>query len=143
LLTNYRYCPNRNPPIITVNIRKQGNTAVITIPSDVLKRLNVDVGATLELELGEGAFMARPVRSGEPNRYSLAELLRGTTPENLVSLNEETAWAREGEPVRRDWDEVATHSAAGQRHTTGKPKYPPTPNLLPPAPPPPASATAA
>ena len=36
--------------MITVNIRKQGGAAILTIPSDVLKMLDVEVGASLELE---------------------------------------------------------------------------------------------
>lgn len=48
--------------MITVNIRKQGGAAIMTIPSDVLKVLNVEVGASLELEVTDGFFTARPVR---------------------------------------------------------------------------------
>jgi antitoxin component of MazEF toxin-antitoxin module len=33
--------------MITVNIRKQGGAAIMTIPADVLKMLNVEVGATI------------------------------------------------------------------------------------------------
>jgi antitoxin ChpS len=88
--------------MITVNIRKQGGAAIMTIPADVLKILNVEPGAILELEVGEGSFTARPVRPRERKRYSLAELLRGTTPEDAAALNEDTAWAREGEPVGRE-----------------------------------------
>ena len=32
----------------------------MTIPADVLKMLNIDVGATLEIEVSNGAFIARP-----------------------------------------------------------------------------------
>jgi len=35
-------------------------------------------------------------------RYSLAELLNGTTPEIMTDLNAETAWARDGEAVGRE-----------------------------------------
>ncbi len=35
-------------------------------------------------------------------RYSLAELLEGTTPETVSKLNAEMAWAREGEAVGRE-----------------------------------------
>lgn len=88
--------------MITVNIRKQGGAAVMTIPADVLKMLDTDVGATLELEVANGAFIARPLRAAPRKRYSLAELLQGATPETLAELNEATAAAREGEPVGRE-----------------------------------------
>ncbi len=88
--------------MITVNIRKQGGAAVMTIPADVLKLLNVEVGATLELEVGQGVFTARPVSHEIRKRYSLAELMRGVTREDMAALNEETAWAREGEPTGRE-----------------------------------------
>jgi len=88
--------------MITVNIREQGGAAVMTIPSEILKRLNSEVGATLELEVGQGVFTARSVRTQSRKRYSLAELLRGATPEGMAALNEDTAWAREGEPAGRE-----------------------------------------
>lgn len=89
--------------MITVNIRKQGGAAIITIPSDVLKMLNVEVGATLELDVANGAFTARPThQAATRKRHTLAELLRGVTPEDMVALNADTAWAREGDPVGRE-----------------------------------------
>ena len=88
--------------MITVNIRKQGSEAIITIPADVLKMLDVEVGAALELEVGQGVFTTRPVRAKSRKRYSLAELMRGVTQEDMDAINEETAWAREGEPMGRE-----------------------------------------
>lgn len=88
--------------MITVNIRKQGGAAVMTIPADILKMLNVEVGATLALEVDQGGFTARPIRGVGRKRYSLAELMRGVTPEDMTALNQETAWAREGEPAGRE-----------------------------------------
>jgi antitoxin ChpS len=88
--------------MITVNIRKQGGAAIITIPADVLKMLDVGVGAALELEVERGAFTARPVRAESRTRYSLAELLHGVTQEDMDAIQGETAWAREGEPMGRE-----------------------------------------
>lgn len=88
--------------MITVNIRKQGGAAIITIPADVLKMLNVTVGAALELEVVNGAFTARPARPPVRKRYSLAELLRGVTPDDMAVLTAATAGAREGKPVGRE-----------------------------------------
>jgi len=88
--------------MISVTIRKQGGAAIMTIPADILKMLNAEVGSTLEIEVGNGAFTARPVSQPTRKRYTLAELLQDATPEAMEALNAETAWAREGEPVGRE-----------------------------------------
>jgi len=88
--------------MLTVNIRKQGGASVITIPPDVLRTLHIGVGATLSIEFVEGAVTLRPVTSNSRKRYTLAELLQGVTPEVMTALNEDTAWAREGEAVGRE-----------------------------------------
>lgn len=88
--------------MITVNIRKQGGAAIMTIPADVLKVLNAQVGSTLELDVSDGAFVARPVHKVQRKRYSLAELMRGVTPEIMAGLNAETEWARDGDSVGRE-----------------------------------------
>jgi antitoxin ChpS len=93
--------------MITVNIRKQGSAAIMTIPSDVLKMLNVEVGASLELEVSNGVFTARPARPAARKRYTLAELLRGATPKDLAALQVDTACAREGESGESVGREVA------------------------------------
>jgi antitoxin ChpS len=88
--------------MLTVNIRKQGGASVITIPPDVLRTLHIGVGATLSIEFVEGAVTLRPVTRNSRKRYTLAELLQGVTPEVMTALNEDTAWAREGEAVGRE-----------------------------------------
>lgn len=88
--------------MITVNIRKQGGAAIMTIPADVLKVLNAKVGTTLELDVSDGTFVARPVRKVQRKRYSLAELMRGVTSEMMTGLNAETEWARDGDSVGRE-----------------------------------------
>lgn len=88
--------------MITVNIRKQGGAAIMTIPADVLKMLNAKVGTTLELDVSDGTFVARPARKVPRKRYSLAELMRGVTPEMMTGLNAETEWARDGDSVGRE-----------------------------------------
>lgn len=88
--------------MIKVNIRRQGGAAIMTIPSNVLKRLNVEVGASLELNVNNGAFTARPARNRERKRYALVDLLRGVTPKMMSRLNADTEWAREGKPVGRE-----------------------------------------
>lgn len=86
----------------TVNIRRQGGAAIVTIPAALLNRLNVGVGEALEIEVENGALMARPVVIDRPRRYSLKELLRGATPRNLAALKRQTAGALDGAPVGRE-----------------------------------------
>jgi len=85
-----------------VSVRRQGGAAVMTIPHDVLKTLDIEVGCKLEVAVEDGAFTARPRKKAARRRYSLRELLRGATPEAMRRLKEETALAREGEPVGRE-----------------------------------------
>ena len=85
--------------MITVNIRKQGGAAIMTIPSNVLKILNVGVGSELELSITKDGFIAHPKIH---KRYTLKELLSGATSKNLKALNDETQWAQEGKPQGRE-----------------------------------------
>ncbi len=85
--------------MITVNIRKQGGAAVMTIPANVLKMLDIEAGGKLELNVIPGAFTARPASKHLRKRYSLNELLRGVTPEQMERLNKQIEWSREGESI--------------------------------------------
>lgn len=86
--------------MITVKVRRQGGAAVMTIPSDVLKLLDLQVGSMLQIEVANGVITARP--AGSRKRYPLAELLRGVTPELMAKLNADTAWSQDGAPVGRE-----------------------------------------
>lgn len=89
--------------MLTVNVRKQGGAAVITIPADVLKVIDAAVGSTLELVVRDGAFTARPLMKNGGKRFTLKDLLQGTTPARVAKLNAETAWARQsGAAVGRE-----------------------------------------
>lgn len=85
-----------------VSIRRQGGAAIMTIPSEVLKTLHLDVGAQVEVSVTADGFTARPVEKSTRRRYSLRELLRGATPDTMRQLQEETAWAHEGPSVGRE-----------------------------------------
>ena len=82
--------------MVTVCVRKQGGAAVITIPSAILRLLNLEIGAMLELDVKKGTLIARPDTGSKPKRYTLAELLEGATPESIKALNKKTSWARQG-----------------------------------------------
>jgi antitoxin ChpS len=86
--------------MMTVTIRRQGGAAVMTIPADVLKLLDIEVGSTLHLEVADGAMTVRP--AGPRKRYRIEELLQGVTPRLMSKFNADTAWARDGKPVGRE-----------------------------------------
>ena len=85
-----------------VSIRRQGGAAIMTIPSEILKTLQLDVGTQMEIAVTEEGFTARALEKPRRRRYSLRELLRGATPDTMRKLHDETAWAHEGAPVGRE-----------------------------------------
>lgn len=88
--------------MITVHIRKQGGAAIITIPSNILKMLDVEIGATLEIDVTNREFIARPIRNSTAKRYSLNELLQGLSSKDVKLLNNNTKWARDGKTIGRE-----------------------------------------
>lgn len=86
----------------TVNIRKQGGAAIMTIPSDVLKDLAVGVGESLDIEVADGVMVARPARRGTRRRYSVAELLEGVTPAVAREMKRESVAWHTGPSVGRE-----------------------------------------
>src|SRR5262249_6426871 len=87
--------------MITLNVRKQGGAAVITIPSDILKLLNIEVGDALSLDISGKKLVIRPIKEST-KRYSLSELLQGITPEDMKTLKKETEWFREEKSEGRE-----------------------------------------
>lgn len=91
--------------MVEVTVRKQGGAAILTIPSDMLKMLDIDIGTKLGLDVVKGMLTARPVRAkADPGRrhYTIAELLEGVTEEGMKAIYAETAWASEGAPIGRE-----------------------------------------
>jgi antitoxin ChpS len=88
--------------MIKVQVRKQGGAAIVTIPADLMKLLNLEIGETLQLQVANGDLIATPTRTKKRKRYSIAELKAGATPKRLRALERETGWFREGGPVGRE-----------------------------------------
>lgn len=88
--------------MITVQVRKQGGAAIITIPSDVLKMLDIEIGEKLELDVMKEGFLVKHIKSIPRGRYTITELLHGISKEDIKKLNKETKWAREGKSVGRE-----------------------------------------
>ena len=80
-------------------IRKQGNSASLSIPSALLRRLNVEPHDLLTLDVQNGVLIGRPV--GRPSRrYTLAELLVGA--DQLVQLNDSVREHMDWPPAGRE-----------------------------------------
>ena len=86
----------------SVNIRKQGGAAIMTIPAELLKELAVSVGQALELEVAEGALIARPASTGRRRRYSIRELLVGSNPAVVKKMAAQSADWHAGPSVGRE-----------------------------------------
>lgn len=69
---------------------------MITIPSAILRLLELGVGMKLELDVKGQSLVAKKALETTRKRYSISELLEGATKENMEALNEQTDWAREG-----------------------------------------------
>lgn len=88
--------------MITVNIRKQGSSAVMTLPPDVLKIMGTEVGDAVVLDVKKGQLTVKPAEKTVRKRYKLSELLKGVTQEKMDALINDTSWAQEGSPVGQE-----------------------------------------
>jgi antitoxin MazE len=61
-------------------IQKWGNSLAIRIPRTLAGQLDVEDGASVELQVREGELIVRPVRS---KKLSLSELLNNCRPSQL------------------------------------------------------------
>lgn len=87
--------------MITVNIRKQGGAAIITVPANVLKLLDLGIGSTLEINVDQEGFTARPIKETH-KRYTIAELLHGIKPAEMKAINKKVSWSGKGKSVGRE-----------------------------------------
>jgi antitoxin ChpS len=85
-----------------VSIRRQGGAAIVTIPAEIMRRLDLSVGATLALDVVERTIVARPTSPGRRRRYTLAELTEGVAPEDTAAVNAELADVRSALPLGRE-----------------------------------------
>jgi antitoxin ChpS len=86
----------------TVAIRRQGGAAIVTIPAEIMRRLDLSVGGVLSLEVEGTGFVARPAKRSRLKRYTLAELLEGVTAEDAAAVNAELAEYMDAPPVGRE-----------------------------------------
>lgn len=87
--------------MLSVNIRKQGGAAIMTLPPEVLKAFNLHIGSKVTFNIAGDDLLIRPARP-QKKRYTLSELLEGITPKTIAKMQAETEWAREGNPMGRE-----------------------------------------
>jgi antitoxin MazE len=66
---------------MVATVAKWGNSFAIRIPQNLAKELQVVEGSEISLTLVDGALVMKPRKSRK--RYSLDELIKEITPENL------------------------------------------------------------
>ncbi|NJL64670.1 MAG: AbrB/MazE/SpoVT family DNA-binding domain-containing protein [Methylacidiphilales bacterium] len=62
------------------NIAKWGNSLAIRIPQNLAKEIDLAEGSEVELEIIDGSLV---LKLSKRKNYSLDEMVRGITPENL------------------------------------------------------------
>ena len=61
-------------------IHKWGNSLGLRIPKSFAIEAQVEAGSTVDISVGNGGLIVRPVRK---RKYTLSELLRRVTPRNM------------------------------------------------------------
>jgi antitoxin ChpS len=89
--------------MMTVQVRKQGGAAVMTIPADILNVLDLHVGSRLQILPQVDGFSVRavvePAAASVAKRLSLRDLLRGATAGNMKKLRLQSVGALDGAPM--------------------------------------------
>ena len=63
-----------------VTVKKWGNSASVRIPAVIMETTHLELEDPVDIREEDGRIVIEPVR---PNKYDLAQLLGGITPENL------------------------------------------------------------
>ena len=67
---------------MAATVAKWGNSLAVRIPQNLAKQIHLAEGAEIDISVVDGTLVIKP-RS--QRRYSLDELIKGITPENLHS----------------------------------------------------------
>ncbi len=66
-----------------VSIKKWGNSASVRIPASIMRAAHIDLDQLVDIREEDGRLIIEPVE--QPQRYALADLVDGITPENQHS----------------------------------------------------------
>jgi antitoxin MazE len=64
-------------------VRKWGNCLAVRIPKAIATEVGLHQNAEVELSSNRGRLVITPLKRTRKRKYSLKEMLRGITPENL------------------------------------------------------------
>jgi antitoxin MazE len=63
-----------------VTVKKWGNSASVRIPAGIMEAARLELDDPVDIREEGGRIVIEPIRT---NKYALAQLLAGITPENL------------------------------------------------------------
>ena len=66
--------------VMLSKVQKWGNSLGVRIPKSFATEAHVEAGSIVDISIGNGGLVIRPVRR---RKYALRELLKGITPKNL------------------------------------------------------------
>ncbi|AFZ25903.1 growth regulator [Cylindrospermum stagnale PCC 7417] len=67
---------------MVATVAKWGNSLAIRIPQNLAKEIHLAEGVEIDIRVADGTLVMKPRNR---KRYSLDELIKGITPENLHS----------------------------------------------------------
>jgi antitoxin ChpS len=82
----------------TATLRYIGKSMVVTIPREILRHIDWQVGTQVNMNVQDGKLI---IELKEKRRYTLAELLTTCTEENMALTEEDQAWL-EAKPVGKE-----------------------------------------
>lgn len=88
--------------MIEVQIRQQGSSAIMTLPSDALKIMCEKIGNTLLIDVEHGKLVARS-KQDKPRRLKLSEILAGIDETQVTELYRQSAFVQTGGQVGEEF----------------------------------------
>ena len=79
-------------------LRSMGKSIVVTIPREILHRIDWGVGTQVNINVQDGKLVIEPRTK---HRYTLTELLATCTEENMALTEEDQAWL-EAKPLGKE-----------------------------------------
>ncbi len=77
-------------------VQKWGNSLAMRLPKELAKNFNLKAGSEVTLISKDFSFEVKPEVKTKKSKYTLEELLKGITPENI---HPETDW---GKPMGKE-----------------------------------------
>lgn len=82
----------------TATLRYIGKSMVVTIPREILQRIDWDAGTQVNMNIQDGKLVIEPRKT---QRYTLEQLLATCTEENMALTEEDQVWL-EARPLGKE-----------------------------------------